>query len=63
MEKAAEEEKKFAIENDDFFKGVPAITVICDGGRSKRTHQHSYNAMAGVGVIVCVTLKNFFILE
>ena len=32
-------------------RGVPAISVICDGGWSKRTHKHSYNAYGGVGVI------------
>ena len=35
-----------------YFIGVPSITVICDGGWSKRTHKHSYNAMGGVGVII-----------
>ena len=51
MKKAGEEEKAFAINNNDFHEGVPAITVICDGGWSKRSHKHSYNAMGGVGVI------------
>ena len=29
---AAAEEKKIAIERDSFHEGVPAITVIVDGG-------------------------------
>jgi len=51
MIQAGLEEKRLAEEEDDFFQGVPAISVICDGGWSKRSHKHSYNAMAGVGVI------------
>ena len=34
-----------------YHQGIPAITVIVDGGWSKRTHKHSYNALSGVGVI------------
>ena len=26
--------------------GVPAVTVICDGGWSKRSHKHTYTACA-----------------
>ena len=51
MINAGKEERDLAIENGEFFNGIPAITIICDGGWSKRTHKHSYNAMAGVGVI------------
>ena len=51
MLKAGEEEKALAIESNDFYKGVPAITVVGDGGWSKRSHKHTYNAMGGVGVI------------
>ena len=51
MKKAGEEERKIAIENGDHFQGVPAITVVCDGGWSKRSHKHTYNAMGGVAVI------------
>ncbi|VDI32969.1 Hypothetical predicted protein [Mytilus galloprovincialis] len=38
------EERNLAIDRNDFFQGVPAITVICDGGWSKRAHKHTYNA-------------------
>ncbi len=49
---AAAEEKKLAIERGSFFEGVPAITVIVDGGWSKRSHKHSYNAKSGVAIII-----------
>jgi len=51
MLKAGEEERRLALQDDETFQGVPAITVVCDGGWSKRAHKHTYNAMAGVGVI------------
>ena len=40
--KAGEEEKNLAVERKDFFQGVPSITVVIDGGWSKRSHKHSY---------------------
>ena len=49
---AAAEEKKLAIERNSFHEGVPAITVIVDGGWSKRSHKHSYNAKSGVAIII-----------
>ena len=52
MSKAGEEERRLAIERNDYHQGVPAITVICDGGWSKRSHKHTYNAMGGVAIIV-----------
>jgi len=51
MLKAGEEERRLALQDDETFQGVPAITVVCDGGWSKRAHKHTYNAMAGVRVI------------
>ena len=35
-----------------YHDGVPAITVIVDGGWCKRSHKHSYNANCGVAIIV-----------
>ena len=35
MKEAAEEEKRMAIERESFHEGVPAISVIVDGGWSK----------------------------
>ena len=51
MEKAGAEEKRIAIEKGNFHEGLPAITVICDGGWSKRTHKHTYDANGRVAVI------------
>ena len=52
MLEAGREEKRLAEERGSFHEGVPAITVIMDGGWSKRSHKHSYNANSGVGIIV-----------
>ena len=52
MADAGREEKRLAEERGDFHEGVPAITVIVDGGWSKRSHRHSYNAKSGVGIII-----------
>jgi len=56
LETAAEEEKKLAIEAEEFVivKGIkyPAITVVVDGGWSKRSYGHSYNSNNGMAVII-----------
>jgi len=52
MKAAGREEKQHAVEQNLNRQGVPAISVIVDGGWSKRTHKHSYNALSGVGVII-----------
>lgn len=58
MREAAEEEKRIAINKRSYHDGVPAISVIVDGGWSKRSHKHSYNAKSGVGIIIgCETKK------
>ena len=41
---AGKEERTLAISQSDFRNEVPAITVVVDGGWSKRSHKHSYNA-------------------
>lgn len=51
MIEAGKEEREHAISIGSFHQGVPAITVIADGGWSKRSHKHSYNAKSGVAVI------------
>ena len=48
---AGQVQKQLAIEKGSYHNGVPAITVVVDGGWSKRSHKHSYNANSGVGVI------------
>jgi len=56
LENAAEEEKQLAIEAEEFavVRGIkyPAITVVVDGGWSKRSYGHSYNSNNGVAVII-----------
>lgn len=49
MKKAGEEERRIAMEKGDVtLEGIPFITVIGDGGWSKRTYGHGYNASSGV---------------
>ncbi len=52
MAEAGREEKRIAEEIGSYNEGVPAITVIVDGGWSKRSHKHSYNANSGVAIII-----------
>ncbi|XP_031333159.1 uncharacterized protein LOC116182246 [Photinus pyralis] len=53
MEKAGQEERKIAVEHGDVdTDGTPFITVFLDGGWSKRSYGHSYNAASGVAVII-----------
>ena len=59
---AGEEEKHLAISRNDFHEGVPAITVIVDGGWSKRTHKHSYNAKSGIAIIIGMKSKKILFI-
>ena len=52
MAEAGREEKRLAEERGSYHEGVPTITVVVDGGWSKRSHKHSYNANSGVGIII-----------
>lgn len=52
MKDAGREERELAIAEGNFHDGVPYITVVCDGGWSKRGHKHTYNALGGVAVII-----------
>ena len=52
MAEAGREERQIAVEKNSYHEGIPAITVIVDGGWSKRSHKHSYNAKSGVGIII-----------
>ena len=54
---AGKEERSLAIAQSTFHSGVPAITVVVDGGWSKRSHKHSYKAKSGVGVIFGAATK------
>lgn len=44
MVEGGKEERELAMKRGDYHEGVYAITVIVEGGCSKRSHQHSYNA-------------------
>ena len=57
MAAAGKEEKRLAEERGEYHEGVPAITVIVDGGWSKRSHKHSYNAKSGVGIIIGLKME------
>ena len=48
---AGNKERQIAISNNSYCEGIPACTVVVDGGWSKRCHKHSYNAKSGVAVI------------
>ena len=52
MAEAGREEKRLAVERDQYHEDVPAITIIVDGDWSKRSHRHSYNANSGVAIII-----------
>ncbi len=52
MKLAAEQGKQGAIQLGHYHNDVSYITVILDGGWSKRSHKHSYNALGGVGIII-----------
>jgi hypothetical protein len=49
---AGQEEMRLAVERNGFHEEAPSITVITNGGWSKRTHKHSYNAAGGVAIII-----------
>ncbi len=63
MIEAGMEERRRAIERNDYHEGVPAITVIIDGGWSKMAHKHSYNAPGGVGIVVAEETQKLLYLE
>ena len=62
MVEAGEAERENAIKTNSYFQGVPAIKVIVDGGWSKRSHKHSYNAKSGVAVIIGKHTKKLLFL-
>ena len=51
MADAARAEREHAIACGSYHQGIPAVKVVVDGGWSKRTHKHTYNARSGVAVI------------
>ena len=53
----AGQQKQLVIQQENYHDGVPAITVIVDGGWSKHSHKDSYTANSGVGVIFGAATK------
>ena len=61
MTAAGEQECKLTLEKGDYHQGVSAITVVVDGGWSKCSHKHTYNAKSGVAVFWTTNQKLLFI--
>ena len=59
---AGQKERELAIQRGSYHNTVPAITVVVDGGWSKRSHGHSYNANSGVGVIFGAETKGLLFI-
>ena len=59
---AGEEKNKLVMVRGDFHQGMPAITVVVDGGWSKQSHKHSYNAKSGVALIFGQCTKKLLFL-
>ena len=59
---AGQKEKELAIQRGSYHNSVPAITVVVDGGWSKRSHGHSYNANSGFGVIFGAATKGLLFI-
>ena len=55
---AGKKEQQIAISNNSYCEGTPACTAVVDGGWSKRSHKHSYNANSGVAIIYGAETKN-----
>lgn len=47
-----QEESRLKTGRNDYYHESPAIIVLNEGKRSKRTHKHSYNAAGGVAIII-----------
>ncbi|KAJ8909537.1 hypothetical protein NQ315_002087 [Exocentrus adspersus] len=61
--KAGKEEARIATEKGNVDPdGVPFITVYLDGGWSKRSYGHAYNAASGAGVIIGKETKKVLFL-
>ncbi|XP_050519213.1 uncharacterized protein LOC126893255 [Diabrotica virgifera virgifera] len=63
MAKAANEEKRLAIECGELSKdGIPLVTVVCDGVWAKRSYRMNYNSFSGAAVIVGFKTKKVLFL-
>ena len=54
---AGQKQRQLAIAQGNYHHRVPSVMVVVDGGWSKRSHKHSYNANSGVGVIFGAATK------
>ena len=63
MQEVAEEEKRHAIATNSFHQGISSITVVVNGGWSKQSHKHSYNAKSGVAVIFGSHTRKLLFME
>ena len=52
MQENGKEELRLATESGSLLDGVPYCTVIVDGGWSKRSYGHGYNALSGLVRII-----------
>ena len=52
MPEAGQRERELAIEKGCYYEKVPVITVVADGGWSKRYHKYSYNAKSGLAILI-----------
>ena len=52
-----QEEKQLAMKHNEYHQRVPSITVMVDGGWSKKSHKHSYNVNLVIGVIFGAATK------
>ena len=59
---AGKEEKMLREHRNEYHEGLPAISIVVDGGWSKRSHKHSFNASSGVGVIFGVVTKHLLFI-
>ena len=59
---ASKKERQIAISNNSYCEGIPACTIVVDGGWSKRSHKHSYNANSGVAVIFGAETKSLLFI-
>ena len=62
MEATGKEERHLAVERGDSHEGIPAIMVIVDGGWSKWSHKHNYNAKSGGAVVIGKLTKQLLYL-
>ena len=62
MAAVGQKERELAISSNKYHQGVPYVSVVADGGWSKLSHNHSYNAKSGVIVIFGLKTKQVLIL-